>query len=649
MASEIMHERFRDACETRAESYPASLLRTTRPHQVHAINAHHSYLSEKKEELFDGDEESVVFMETAGGGKGFREDEEMTSTGAVMRHLLRPGREPMIRHVFLRSADSRSPLRCSSLTFKSMCTYMQTEPQFLDALYAFGDQKDPKDVCLSNVHIEDTSRHSEEQLIKISGLGRSGHEIRCSLLLRSAEISEWDPEWPWQIRQAAINARFDMGTGAATWITIKGNDVFRNKIKEAQRYLNLPKQRPAPGKEMLHVGQHFRAFLDTYLIYLTWCDENWRAYVNAADDISRPILERARNAPIDDHLGSAGCTEELASFPPRFSRAQTMTPKTTPALNGAPSWVQIARRSTLSVITGAARRLGGSQGTRQSDVEARAGLGLPLRDALKRESENSRPARIEVNVEKELDDFRLHELQSLHSFSDRFSKASLTIQLNIRVIKDIDDYFGGLGQNEGDSECFVQLRSACVSDIKDFQKELRGLIRRLESRQTQLQMLEDQLSKGVSLYDGILQYRALHISRKFSDLAQETADQSRALTEKTAVQTTSMHVITIVTLIFLPATFVATFFQSGVFLWNENAADEMTEPFRLLPENIALFSYVCVPIMILTIGSWLLLVYGSWGLRASGFTAKIAKGVARAPFRAAGRLFSHVKWSSCWA
>ncbi|KAK1533583.1 hypothetical protein CPAR01_10291 [Colletotrichum paranaense] len=79
----------------------------------------------------------------------------------------------------------------------------------------------------------------------------------------------------------------------------------------------------------------------------------------------------------------------------------------------------------------------------------------------------------------------------------------------------------------------------------------------------------------------------------------------QVITDKTLKETTSMHVITIATLIFLPATFVATFFQSGVLLWKEDGPDDMTRPFIWKRDSLMLFLSFCGPLTAATIGGWL--------------------------------------------
>ncbi len=125
--------------------------------------------------------------------------------------------------------------------------------------------------------------------------------------------------------------------------------------------------------------------------------------------------------------------------------------------------------------------------------------------------------------------------------------------------------------------------------------------------------------------------------------AQETAKQTKIIAEKTAIETTSMHVITFVTLIFLPATFVAvrtalllfsqrskwssnltyaqTFFQSGVFTWSDDDT-------RYIP-----FLAICLPLTVATLGAWLFVfmkMRGKMGATISPIPRVIRQGFKKA-------------------
>jgi hypothetical protein len=101
---------------------------------------------------------------------------------------------------------------------------------------------------------------------------------------------------------------------------------------------------------------------------------------------------------------------------------------------------------------------------------------------------------------------------------------------------------------------------------------------------------------------------------------EEMTQDMHKVAEKTARQTASMHIITLVTLVFLPGTFVAvrtglpylrkyvtaltgdqTFFGSGLFQWDDDNPLEMP---MWKPQFFALFAKICFPMMAGTILIW---------------------------------------------
>lgn len=111
-----------------------------------------------------------------------------------------------------------------------------------------------------------------------------------------------------------------------------------------------------------------------------------------------------------------------------------------------------------------------------------------------------------------------------------------------------------------------------------------------------------------------------------SSLEMEAMTKSmKKVAEKTAIQTSSMHIITLVTLFFLPATFVAvrtfvlpsfsfseltdyltldqTFFSSGAFQWDQDKPEASKMPFWK-PEFFALFAFICFPMTGIIICVW---------------------------------------------
>src|SRR4051812_3030524 len=91
------------------------------------------------------------------------------SAESLRKHLNRGSKDPQIRHGyvfppikpvlwavlthrrFLQSSDSRSPLNCTPEMFTTLCTYQQVDASFLNDVQAFGEQDEPKDLCLASV------------------------------------------------------------------------------------------------------------------------------------------------------------------------------------------------------------------------------------------------------------------------------------------------------------------------------------------------------------------------------------------------------------------------------------------------------------------------------------------------------------------
>ncbi|KAK4038959.1 hypothetical protein C8A01DRAFT_37073 [Parachaetomium inaequale] len=67
-------------------------------------------------------------------------------------------------------------------------------------------------------------------------------------------------------------------------------------------------------------------------------------------------------------------------------------------------------------------------------------------------------------------------------------------------------------------------------------------------------------------------------------------------------ETLSIHTITIFTLIFLPGTFIATLFSSGVLRWDEDGT--LGSDWVVRGGGIRLFLSICLPLTAITISIW---------------------------------------------
>jgi len=165
---------------------------------------------------------------------------------------------------FLESKHSRAPLNCSAAMLKYLFAYLQVDPFFLDSLFTFGDQEEPVDACLAQFQSDEPLfAHPREPIFQ---LGRSGREIRCSVLLRTVERAP-EAGWPWSLRQAAAYHSFDIENGQTVWVNVKGNNLLQKRIKQDASVILPPELRGSAAVE-----PSLRAAFAVWLVYFTWCE-----------------------------------------------------------------------------------------------------------------------------------------------------------------------------------------------------------------------------------------------------------------------------------------------------------------------------------------------------------------------------------------
>lgn len=571
------YQRHKFSCAN-SHLYPSTLLRRPRPHEVHVLKNHANYLLDNEDRLFNDDSEEhlVEIFEIHAERIIKLKANQFRTCDTQFQHMQQEANQWDIRHVFLQSSDSRSPLDCSSDMLKSCFTFHQVEASFLDSVYTFGDQDKPLDLCLAHFRSSHTMDLAERDLIAIPELHLSGREFRVSYLLRSMEFSgNTESTWKWNLRQTAVYHSFDAETGKSFWCNIKANDNFKTRIKDSASYLDL--DQPALMQEH-RVHRLFTAALSTHLIYLHWCDENWRWCINDMDVAIGALLDQARLTSINDLQLTAPAYVEL--------QIRKVTLNSTRTYGNPPpaGLVRDSSRGSAYILHKFAMLLRKVFSPRQL-FGRDLGLDLGKSNNLPDPTENPEVAPNRVRVSRP---------QALQIWSERIERLMLAVQLDITVLGEISAFYSGL------TESLVSLHGSVWEeydrDIRHFAKEIANISSGLETRKVQMQSLVLQLSEGQNLY-GMLLQQVTAISAEVSAKRMETIGY------KTAQETASMHIITIVTLIFLPGTFVATFFQSGVFWWKE-APEDMESTWSYRGDAFAFFSYLCFPLMIATLGIW---------------------------------------------
>ncbi|KAF4481302.1 hypothetical protein CGGC5_v010840 [Colletotrichum fructicola Nara gc5] len=538
------YDRFAEICHEFRE-YPKLQLQSQKPQDAFYAEQQWKKLHERQEDLFDDDEAELSFWETGRSNKFPRQAVSISDLDTLREHLIRKETDPHVRHLFIASEDSRSPLNCSMDMLKLVGSYHQIDPSFLESVHTFGAQDDPIDCGLAHFRASDSLQCSKRDQIELKRLGRSGRNLQLSYLLRSVEYSDSGSTgvWGWQIRQAANYHSFDVNTGRSFWLTIKGNDLFEKRIKDTCHLLDIPSETAQLDK--VDVSPYLKASLDTHVVYLSWCDENWRSFINDVEAAVRKIVDPVNGALVDDHIDRSNGRANSWPRSLQGHRQLTLLSKSQTWSNAsgspgeAPPMLSRMLNSTSSTL--------GSWLKREKNPVSDPEKGNPAPE----QSQNLSFISSTLDPHGTLDRFRFRDLQSLHKHADVVQKTSLVLELNIGVLRDIDDYYKYLAATE------FQDTPQAKAIIEEFLREVSAISRRLETRMKQLRSLNAYLDQGMALYEKVLQQRSNQISTMFAEIAMANNQQMQQISDKTAKQTTSMHVITVATLFFLPATFVA--------------------------------------------------------------------------------------------
>lgn len=484
-------DRFNDSLRNYTD-FPRNRVRSSSYHQIQQLDSHYRYLEDHEGDLFDDSEAKIQLLEGEFTTK-LNQCSSFSHRHALMAHLMAPRRYPMVRHAFIQSQSSLDPLNCSIEMFKSLLTFQQVEYTFLDSVYTFGANDEPQDLCLAEFCSDDTLTVPADDLVELSDRGLSGREIRMSYLLRSVELDQdvaSDPSatkiWGWRIRPTAVYHSFDVENGRSFWLNIKGNDLFHTRMQHIQ----------ASDEEPV---SSFRASLETHLIYLSWCDENWRQLINDFENAISEIVDKARTAQIDNHLKTLG--PELATIPRsiRQSRANTTyLPSKGPARKSTSKYPVpgILRQGTKSLLDEVSKALPAAMSHRKKDPDVEmARLGNAGRGDRTTKEHAADP-------ELEMDQFRLADVQTLQKQSSHLERAALAVRLDCETLQELSEYYSGLvSRNDVFPSCEKEVNTR---SIRDFVGQVDSIRKRLRIRQIQLEHLVGVVSSGISLVSAAL-------------------------------------------------------------------------------------------------------------------------------------------------
>jgi hypothetical protein len=157
--------------------------------------------------------------------------------------------------------------------------------------------------------------------------------------------------------------------------------------------------------------------------------------------------------------------------------------------------------------------------------------------------------------------FTFNDRQRIEYIEEKLQEALLELELNTEVLRDLRQLYRS---NIDHTEFPPDIRSDCEHDIVRFEANIVGIEKDLRIQQLRTKELLRVLGNRKKMLNDILQYRSTKACESFAKRAQESADKmekishnTHQIAQKTKHETVSMRIITLVTLFFLPGTFVA--------------------------------------------------------------------------------------------
>ncbi|KAK8079738.1 hypothetical protein PG997_007556 [Apiospora hydei] len=336
----------------------------------------------------------------------------------------------------------------------------------------------------------------------------------------------------------------------------------------------------------------FAATLFTHLISFEWCSENWRWYIASLGDSMRKIQTKtdvSRLDPLD-----LPQFKDSANFRPadllRMVSGHGKLTKTSKPTKATSLRLLSAVQGYLPSFAAPTSAPGAPNGTNipLKPIQGTAGH-VAAKQTNSHQSDPFKP----------LNMFTFGEYQTLQRIGERLQEAHLVIGLNIGILDKVTSSYSALAKSD---QILNVSRKAVKSHVAQFLSRCASIRQNLKTQQHRLEVQIQILEGTKSLFNNILEFRNMEINKSFA-LNQYWSNMTmEKIAQRTAHETASMHIITLVTLIFLPGTFFATFFNGGNFNWD--SADDGGPPWQFNLEVFGLFMKVSIPMMAVVTMVW---------------------------------------------
>ncbi|KAI1623065.1 hypothetical protein EDD37DRAFT_455481 [Exophiala viscosa] len=535
-------------CFKLAKEYPKATALLHHQTYDHFLEALKKRLDSREEDLFCSDADANVH------GLRCRESQSPFVPGCVKSYddlrtyfgfkegQLQSDEDAQSQFIFIHAQNSRDRLRVTREMLMALLTYYQVMPAFLDFVFPFGKTADARDFFYSGFKHE-TRLSKADRGLRVDPLSRSGLRLQVSYSLWAPAKTNAFQNWEWSVQPMSIYHSFDFETGRMLWILIKGDPKIKDQVASAIESPNHPQLRRLGSRD-----ERFATSLATHESFKDWVGENWLWYVNFLEEKVQEITDRTLNVTINkDSVVAAlrASSQATGATSPTIERSQTWT-----TIQRAFTW----RKEAPPILPTAQPR------PAQPPVASPARkLPRKLPPGVTAQQQERKP---------NADEFDIDDIRKVERVEERTNAALLILRTQISVMTGLLEHYGTILHSK---DAPKDMAKNCEAALTKFQISITGAVSEMQLHQSRLETLSRLLAERKTLMSSIIEYQSMQASSWLAAQAKESSEKMETMTrrmeriaEQTQKETVSMKVITVITLIFLPGTFVSTLMSTDI-------------------------------------------------------------------------------------
>ena len=421
--------------------------------------------------------------------------------------------DPKARYVFLHAKNARDRLNTTTPMLQTLLSHHQVNAAAIDQLLSYGRRKNEQDfsACAFRSEARLSQKHPG---LALPELCRSGRQFELCYTLRTIE----DPK-QWTMRQAATYHSFDIVTGRAFWLVIKASPNVRERLQETT----------GNSSALDTTSQCLDSALTSHLVMCKWANGNWRAYIGELEVEVHKLTKKATT---------------FEAIPAPTVPTETNTASHAPGPR--PASTSLSRRSTLQRAGTFLAQPFSRRQTAQVQQASNALQDVQL-DHLSSDDEDNH--------------FSIEDMQTIQTIEEKINTALLVLRTNHNTIDQLRNFYCTIQQFEG-WPC--DLAASSNEHIVQFAASVANIETDLRLQQARLETLVRLLADRKALLYAIIENRNAESNKLLAQQSQHSQEKMEQLTsymsilaEKTQQETVSMRIITLVTLFFLPGTFIS--------------------------------------------------------------------------------------------